>query len=344
MKRGDPGAPGERETIPPAEDRDDPGSTLVLRSPAKINLGLRIVSRRPDGYHGIRTLLAAVDLWDTLSFAPGGDGVRLECDTPGIPVDGANLVLRSASLLEEFLGRDLPGVRIRLQKAIPAARGLGGGSSDAAAALVGLNRLFGLGLSRHALHRLLVRVGMDAPFFLYGGLALATGRGDQVYPLSAVPELPLVVLIPDFGVPTPAAYRGLPKHLPRDSGDDGSDGTDKLLRSLGSGSTGIPISGKALTGCFVNDLERSAVLQKIRPPDAISQMRRALAAAGAAETAMSGSGSAVFGVFPDRERAALAASRLAGGSLRAVATRTISRREHRTALFGSRPDGAWPRG
>ena len=325
-------------------DGNQPGQALVVRTPAKINLGLRVLSRRPDGYHAIRTLLAGVDLWDTLTFEPGGDALRLECDTPSIPTDETNLVVRSALLLQESLGRSLPGVRIHLEKGIPAGRGLGGGSSDAAAALIGLNRLFGLGLRRYELHRLLAAVGMDAPFFLYGGLALATGRGEQVFPVSAGRELPLVLLIPEFGIPTPDAYRGLPEPPASAIRDGGYVRADSLLRFLESGPSGPQLSGKLLAGCFPNDLERSTVLQTTRPSDAISRMRNALHAAGAVEVAMSGSGSAVFGVFPDRERATLAASRLSRGNLRAIATRTISRSEHRTALFGDSPDGAWPRG
>ena len=311
---------------------------LVIRTPAKVNLGLRVCGRRPDGYHRLRTVLAAVDLWDTLSFEPGGEGVRLECDDPGIPADGENLVLRAAVLLEDSLPR---GVRIRLWKRIPAGRGLGGGSSDAAAALVGLNRLFGLDLDRFALHRLLARVGMDAPFFLYGGFALAAGRGEQVFPLAATLELPLVLLIPDFGISTADAYRGLPRHA---AADRGPDRIGKLLRCVGSGPVGPGFGSGEFAGCLSNDLERSTALREARPVDATSEMRRALLAAGALETAMSGSGSAVFGVFADREHAVRAASRLSGRRWRAVATRTISRKEHRAALFGSRSHGAWPSG
>ena len=321
-----------------------PGGPLVIRTPAKINLGLRVLARRPDGYHAVRTLLAGVDLWDSLTFEPGGDGLRLECDAPAIPTDATNLVLRAAARLEELLGRRLPGALIRLQKRIPAGRGLGGGSSDAAAAVVGLNRRFGLGFGRPVLRRLLTAVGMDAPYFLYGGLALATGRGEHVFPLSAGPEVPLVILVPNFGIPTADAYRGFPEPPAPLRREDGDGPTDRLARFLVWGPERIGRHGELPPGCLRNDLEESTVLRGVRPPDAISHMRRALKAAGAGETAMSGSGSAVFGVFPDRRRAALAASRLAGDEFRAIATRTISRSEHRAALFGNGPDGAWPRG
>lgn len=327
-----------------APDQDAVGQALVIHTPAKINLGLRVLARRPDGYHSIRTLLAGVDLWDTLSFERGGERLRLECDDPSIPTDETNLVLRSASRLEDRLGRRLPGARIRLEKRIPAGRGLGGGSSDAAAALIGLNRLFGLGLRRQALQGLLAEVGMDAPYFLYGGLALATGRGEQVFPLGVEPKLSLVILVPGFGVSTPDAYRGLPRVPDGIGATERGEPIDKLLRFLGPVPSGSGCSGQLLAGCLLNDLERSTVLLRIRPPDAIARMRRMLTSAGAADAAMSGSGSAVFGIFPDRERAELAASRLAGNGVRAIATRTISRSEHRTALFGNRPDGAWPRG
>lgn len=325
-------------------DRSSITRPLVIRTPAKVNLGLRVLSRRADGYHAIQTLLAGVDLWDTLTLEPGGDRLRLECDTPSIPTDRTNLVLRSALRLEELLGRRLPGARIRLQKRIPAGRGLGGGSSDAAAALVGLNRLFGLGLGRRVLHRVLTEVGMDAPFFLYGGLALATGRGEHVFPLAEARELPLVLLIPDFGISTPDAYRGLPTPSEDGGSQRTAQWTDRLVRFLESGPSGLPLHGKLLARCFPNDLERSTVLQTTRPPDAISRMRSALLAAGALEAAMSGSGSAVFGVFADREQAARAVSRLSGATLKAIATRTITRSEHRAALLGNWPDGAWPRG
>ena len=176
---------------------------------------------------------------------------------------------------------------------------------------------------------------MDAPFFLYGGLALATGRGEQLSPLSAVPELSLVVLIPDFMIPTPDAYRGLPPRLTNAPDKGGNRSTDRLIELLGSYPQGFRCSGKLLAECLQNDLEKSTVLRRIRPPDAISRMRGALTAAGAAAAAMSGSGSAVFGVFRDRKQAMLAASRLSGDEYRAIATRTISREEHRMALCGN---------
>lgn len=325
------------------------GDSLRLRTPAKVNLGLRVLGRRPDGYHELATVLGAVDLWDTLAFEPGGDGVCLECDFPGIPTDGSNLVLRAAALLGESLPGGLPGVRIRLEKGIPAGRGLGGGSSDAAAALVGLNRLLGLGLGRFALHRLLARVGMDAPFFLYGGSAFAGGRGEQVFPLARAPALALVLVIPRFEIRTEDAYRGLPESV-RSGRDSDPVRMGTLARSVAADTRP---GEEAFSECsakdsFPNDLEASTALRESERSLSIPEMRRLLTAAGALRTAMSGSGSAVFGVFSGADAATDAAvgiSRsVSGRGGRAIATRTISRAEHRAALFGSRSDGAWPSG
>ena len=330
-----------------------PGRPVVVRTPAKVNLGLAVSGTRPDGYHEIRTVLASVDLWDTLSFTPEGQGARLDCDEPGIPTDGRNLVLRAFSLLDEATPGGLPGVRVQLRKRIPAGRGLGGGSADAAAALIGLNRCFELGFGRSRLHRLAARIGMDVPFFLYGGFALAVGRGDRIFPLAAAPELPLVLLVPELEIPTRDAYRSLPAPPAQPPDDRGPDAIGKLLRLIGRVSRDPRVARVAMTrrlapetlaGCFSNDLEHSGALRKVRPPDAIPEMRRAVMAVGAVGTAMSGSGSAVFGVFCDRAAAQEAARRLSGADFRAVVTRTISREEHRAALFGGRSDGAWPRG
>ncbi len=329
-------------------------ASLRLRAPAKVNLGLRVLGRRPDGYHELATVLAAVDLWDTLEFEPGGDGVRLECDDPELPTDGSNLVLRAAALLGESLSGGLPGVLIRLAKGIPAGRGLGGGSSDAAATLLGLNRLFGLGLGRFALHRLLARVGMDAPFFLYGGSAFAGGRGEQVFPLARVPALALVLVVPPWEVRTRDAYRGLRGSLPRSLPGEAAARRSTLAGSVAAGSRP---GEEALWKCsakdpFPNDLEASTALGERERDLGVPEMRRLLAAAGAIRTAMSGSGSAAFGVFSGGAAAAAAAisvSRaVSGRGGRAIATRTISRAEHRAALFGRplgvRSDGAWPSG
>lgn len=169
---------------------------LIARAPAKVNLGLEILGRRPDGYHEIRTILQAIDLQDELSLDEAG-ALTLECPATLGPVD-QNLVLRAARLLSETFS-PARGARLRLRKEIPVAAGLGGGSADAAAALVGLNRLWNLELSLDDLTGLAATLGSDVPFFVRGGAQLATGRGEVLTPLR--PARAWVVL----AVPSPTA-------------------------------------------------------------------------------------------------------------------------------------------
>ncbi len=153
---------------------------LVLKAYAKINLTLEVLGRREDGYHDIVSILQTIDLHDTLTLEPAQD-MALECDQSELEGPD-NLVLKAAALLREATGCH-QGARLKLQKGIPLAAGLGGGSSDAAAALLGLSRLWGLGLSAEKLMPLAAKLGSDVPFFLYGGTAMAQGRGEIVRPL-----------------------------------------------------------------------------------------------------------------------------------------------------------------
>ncbi len=290
-------------------------SRLRIEVPAKVNLGLRVLGRRTDGYHRLRTLLVGIDLRDSLTFEPGGDGVTLECDDPTLPVDDGNLVLRAAALLGP--GRS---ARIRLEKRIPAGRGLGGGSADAAGTLVALNRIWNLGLRERELGALAARIGMDVPYFLEGGAALGVGRGEALYPLGADPELHLALVLPSFGISTPDAYRGLVGKVPAPSDPEPSG--DVVVSGLGRVR-------------LANDLERSEALARCPNPHAVPHIRSALASAGALASAMSGSGSAVFGVFADREAARRGAAELTGRGMRALPVRTLSRREHLAGLAGT---------
>lgn len=359
--------PGGAAAAAPTADSAG-GSLLTIRTPAKINLGLRVLGRRADGYHRIRTRLAAIALWDTLTLEVGGTGVRLEIEgpeAPGIPAGPENLVLRAAERIERVRrrraapGAPRPGVRLRLRKEIPAGRGLGGGSSDAAATLIGLDRLFGLGLSRSTLHRLAAAIGMDVPYFLYGGPALAGGRGDAVFPLrespgDAAPDLAVVLLLPPYGIVTADAYRGLPPRFrSRNALSGGAAPAGRIAAPSGGfggrgdlrGARSFPFPLHDLR----NDLEQSAVLETLPSGPTVPGMRRALEAEGAVVSALSGSGSAVFGVFGSPAAAQRAArnldsqqvgrpgGRLPGGDCRALATRTLSRAEQRAARSGFSP-------
>src|SRR2546423_12641337 len=181
-------------------DRPDSGppAALTLRAPAKVNLFLEVTARRPDGYHELRTLLVAVSLFDVLAFAHSPT-VRLSCTDPTLGTGPENLVVRAADLLRRHTGTKA-GADIALTKRIPVQAGLGGGSSDAATALVGLNRLWKLGLGRDDLIGLAAEVGSDVAFFLRPPACWCTGRGEDVTPWPMGGRLHLVLACPPFGL------------------------------------------------------------------------------------------------------------------------------------------------
>ncbi len=180
---------------------------LTLRTPAKVNIGLWVERRRSDGYHELRSLFFPVSLFDRLSFEVRERGIELSCDIPHVPSDSKNLVWLAADLYFTYTGVR-SGVRIELEKEIPVSHGLGGGSSDAAATLIGLDRLFNTRLSGDELRSLALELGMDCSFFLDPRPCLVTGRGERIKPLK-VPSFDLVIYSPGFGVSTPWAYKQL---------------------------------------------------------------------------------------------------------------------------------------
>lgn len=182
-------------------------SELRLLAPAKINLTLEVLGKRNDGYHEVRMLMAGVSLFDELAFSPA-PSLSLHCDLPGLDCGKKNLVLRAALALQKATGCAL-GARIRLKKNIPLGGGLAGGSSDAAAALRGLNSLWGTRLRLDRLRKIGATLGSDVPFCLESGWALATGRGEKLKALSLRRKLHFVLANPGFEVSTPWAYGGL---------------------------------------------------------------------------------------------------------------------------------------
>ena len=181
--------------------------TLRRAAPAKINLFLEVLGRRRDGFHDLLTLMHKIALHDTLTISPRNDGdIRLVCDDPSLPTDERNLVVRAALLLQVGCDR-LVGADISLSKRIPVGAGLGGGSSDAATTLLGLNELWDLRLSAGSLHRLASMLGSDVAFFLGADFARCEGRGDIIKPLPALAPMHLVVLWPGIAVDTATVYR-----------------------------------------------------------------------------------------------------------------------------------------
>lgn len=266
-----------------------------IRAYAKINLSLGVGPLRSDGYHPVETVLASVDLHDTVHLRIQDRGVAVEVDDPAIPVDGSNIACRAA---EAYLraAAITAGVYIRIRKGIPVAAGLAGGSADAAAVLMGLQRLFGSPLDRVALECIAADLGSDVPFCLTGGLALATGRGTEVKPLPPIPEGPAFVLVnPGIPVSTKEVYRRFDGMEPGRWPDTGG-----LISALGDG------NWEEAAQRMANMLEPAA---SILCPE-IPAIRDNLLRQGAVAARMSGSGPTVYGFFRDREAAGAAAERL----------------------------------
>jgi 4-diphosphocytidyl-2-C-methyl-D-erythritol kinase len=259
---------------------------LVLRPSAKINLTLRVGPVRGDGFHDVRTLMQSIALCDRITMSPRRGPFVLASSSPGVPSGRTNLIAVAAERLWRALGRagDPRDVHVRLQKEIPVAAGLGGGSADAAAALVGLNIIWNGRLRLRDLVHLGAEIGSDVPFALHGGTALGAGRGEELYPLDDAPAMPIVIIKPSFGVSTSQAYAWL--DADRREASPGAEPAGRM-GDIDLGWPGGPVA-------LVNDLQGPVA---VRHP-AIHEMIDALRRAGARVAAMTGSGSAVFGVFP----------------------------------------------
>jgi 4-diphosphocytidyl-2-C-methyl-D-erythritol kinase len=265
--------------------------TLVIKAPAKINLFLRIIGRRPDGYHNLHSLMCPVGLYDTLTLSTNRAAISVACTHPQVPEDSTNLVAQAAMHFFDaaFPGKTASprGVHIDIQKQIPVGGGLGGGSSDAAAVLKALNNHFGAPLTMPELKAVGARIGADIPFFLCGGPAVARGIGDQLQAFTYLPPWTALLVYPNASVSTAWVYKNLNLRLTKDE--------KKLSR--------FHFDGRFFNvdKHLVNDLE--AVTQRQLP--VIQEIKRLLLAHGAAGAMMSGSGSTVFGLFADAERAFL---------------------------------------
>jgi 4-diphosphocytidyl-2-C-methyl-D-erythritol kinase len=281
---------------------------VEVRAHAKINLDLRIVGRRPDGFHELRTVFQSIALYDTLVVRAVRGVFGIACNMPGVPIDRTNLVWRAADALWKAAGRRgrVHGASIELKKRIPPEAGLGGGSSDAAATLVALNALWRLRLSPDELHAVAASIGSDVPFFLVGGTALGLGRGEELYALPDIAPASVVLVRPPFGVSTADAYSWYRSGVAAPS-------RRRTQR--------VPLAGKPSMHTVVNHLEPAVIA---RHPE-IARIRRQLAGAGAFVSLMSGSGSAVFGLFADPDKARAAAARFARPGWQTVLTRTVRR-------------------
>ncbi|QGP92065.1 4-diphosphocytidyl-2-C-methyl-D-erythritol kinase [Neomoorella glycerini] len=269
--------------------------TLKVPAYGKINLTLKVLGRRPDGFHNLSTIFQAIALQDTLTLRRCHEGIHLEVRGARLAAGPDNLVYQAAALLQQRYG--FPGVRINLVKRIPLAAGLAGGSSDAAATLLGLNYLYNLGLTPGQLAREGAKLGSDVPFCVLGGTALGRGRGEDLSLLPPAPRLWLVLVKPPFGVSTAAVYQGWDAAPSRQNPEPPDE--DRALAALRAGDR------EQLIRALGNDLE--IVTCRLYPE--VKAIKLHLLAAGAERAILCGSGPAVFGVAPDRQTAISIASR-----------------------------------
>jgi 4-diphosphocytidyl-2-C-methyl-D-erythritol kinase len=263
---------------------------IRLHACAKINLGLLVLGKRPDQYHDIETVFVEIAWHDVVELISGG-GISMECTSPALPTDSSNLCIKAASLLRQWTSHDL-GVHIRLVKNIPIGSGLGGGSSDAAAVLVGLNTLWDLQLDVAELTRLAATLGSDVPFFIQGGAAIATGRGEVLRHRDVTLPYWTLVVVPPLHISTVWAYGGV---TPAPAGPD---------RTLHRVFESLPNLTREAFPLLINDFEPGVFAAY----PAIRHVKQELLRTGAVHSLMSGSGSSVVGLF-DTEPAAQQAAR-----------------------------------
>lgn len=294
-----------------------------LQSFAKVNLHLRVLGKREDGFHDIFTVFQTISLADELTFELA-ERLELVCDDPAVPNNDSNLIIRAAKALSSDLG-----ARVELRKSIPMGGGLGGGSSNAAAALLGLDRLWKLGRSIEELARIGAKLGSDVPFFLTGGTALGLGRGTEVELIPDLDARSMILIAPGVHVSTSDAYAGL--HAQNLTNAE----LNRILRVCRSEAE----SSDFLRSALINDFEPTVFAEF---PE-IGRAKQKLIELGASQTLMSGSGSSVFGIF-DKEETRRAALKALDDEVnwRKFAVAAVSRSEYRDKMgrnadFGPQP-------
>lgn len=252
-------------------------------SPAKVNLFLKVLRKREDGYHDLLSLMQRIDLCDEMTFERTGGGIQLRCPGTTLPEDGGNIVYRAAAAFFSRIGTP-PDIGITLRKRIPVAAGLGGGSSNAATTLLTLNEMHGAPLAQEELREIGTGLGADVPFFIFGKTAWASGIGDRLQEAPPLPPLHLLLVNPGFEISTKSVYQGLNLGLTKEAihySIPRFSTVDDLVRGI------------------MNDLE--SVSLRLHP--VLNQIKALLMKNGARGALMSGSGPTVFGIFPDEESA-----------------------------------------
>ncbi len=321
---------------------------VTVRSFAKINIGLAIGSKRPDGFHGLRTIYQIVALHDVLKVdAVRGVGIEIRCKDPRVPTDESNTCWRVAERALRSL-KQRAKIVITIEKKLPVQGGIGGGSSNAIAALFGIERALKANLPAQDRLRIASEVGSDLPLFLVGGTILGCGRGEEVWPLTDLPGWDVVIATPAIGVSTPDAFRRWDELVASNGKltDSGlSDRISVLSRSAfewlaGLPTTGVPTKkGGDRAETLLLDLVRAGIendFERVVFPEypELRDVKRVLEREGAKFASLSGSGSTVFGLFADEASAKAAAARLEQNGVPAQATKLLSRDEYWKQMIG----------
>ena len=291
-------------------------SSIQIKAYAKLNWTLDVLYRREDGFHELRTIYQTVSLHDTVAITETNGTIEILCDDSRVPCDETNLAFKAAALLREAAGVS-KGARIQIDKRIPMAAGLGGGSSDAAATLLGLIKLWQIEIDDRTLFGIAASLGSDVPFFLIGGTALGVGRGEEVYRIEQADCQHLLLVNPGFAVSTRDAYEKLSR-LTR----SGSASIIPFTLLAAKGISGLPLAAR-------NDLEEAVLAAH---PE-IAEVKRRLLSLGARHAQMSGSGATVFGVFDNSQAIEQAESEERAAGYWAQRVRTVDAREYQATIF-----------
>lgn len=266
--------------------------TLKLKSPGKINLRLDVFGKRSDGYHDVRMLNSTINLYDDIEINLTEKGIAVECENDAnVPSGEDNIVFKACKEIMAYSNKNV-GLHVKIKKNIPSAAGLGGGSSNAATVILGLNQLLKIQLSKEKLMKIGLRFGSDIPFFLFGSPAIATGIGENLTKIKRLPKMPFVVVSPNVGVSTQSVYE---KYEPDGRRLDSAEDLPKEFATK-----------KAVIKCMNNDLE--TVTAKQLP--LIDELKELLVKNGALGSQMTGSGPTVFGIFSDKEQAEKASKKI----------------------------------
>ena len=315
---------------------------VTVRSFAKINLGLCIGALRPDGFHDLRTVYQTIALHDIIRVQVGrGAGIEIRCEDPRVPKDASNTCYRVVERAMEAL-RTRSRVTITIEKRLPVQGGLGAGSGNAVATLIALERAIKKTLPGAEKLRIAAEVGSDLPLFLVGGTALGVGRGEEVYPLPDMPATVCVVATPEIGVSTPKAFAdwdGMTAEASKLTPQPPSDRMIEFGRMVSAWLSGQPLSGvpvrqgRGRAETSLLDLVRTGIendFERVVFPKhpELREVKSVLERAGAFYASLSGSGSALYGLFSSRPAAEEAAARLRRKGTPAVVTKTMTRQQY----------------